>query len=251
MRVMSFNLLCGGEGENTVRKRRGIATEKILELKPDLLGVQEATPEWMRWLKAKLSDYAFVGVGRDDGKKKGEYSAVFYLKDKFDLLDSGTFWLSETPDKVSQGWDGVCKRICSWALLQEKSSGKKLAHMNTHLDHKGFLARKNGIGLILEKARELDDYSLVVTGDFNLFEGSEEYEWLMAGTLKDSKFLSPQTEDKGTFHGFGEDGDMKVIIDYVLVNDKFKPQTYRIVSEGVNGRAVSDHHPVCVDMDYN
>ena len=249
MRVMSFKRLCFGEGENIMKKRRGIAVEKIQELQPDLLGVQEATPEWMKWLKAKLKDYDFVGVGRDNGKNKGEYSAIFYLHDKYTPISSGTFWLSQTPEKPSMGWDAACKRVCTWAIFEEKSTGKRLAHMNTHLDHRGPEARKNGIDLILKKALKLDAYPLVVTGDFNLLEGSEEYEQLMAGTLKDSKFLAEDTMDTGTFHHFGKSGDVKVIIDYVLVNDKFKPSLYKVETQGVDGRPVSDHYPVYSDME--
>ena len=116
MRIMSFNIRCANVGSDTWEDRIGIVSQTMLESEADSIGVQEATPEWMSTLKETVGEkYAYVGVGRDDGDNEGEYSAVFYLKDKYTAIDSGTFWLSETPDEVSFGWDAVCRRVCTWA----------------------------------------------------------------------------------------------------------------------------------------
>ena len=248
VRIMSFNLLCGGHGEHRMQKRRDIAVRSILSLMPDSLGVQEATPEWMKWLVKNLPSYDFIGVGRDNGKKRGEYAAVFYLKDKYRTADSGTFWLSATPEKPSMGWDAACIRICTWAVLENKQSGQRYAHINTHLDHRGDTAREKGLDLVLKKAAECD-MPVVCTGDFNLFEGSPLYEKLTGGVLRDAKFLAPDTMHSDTFHHFRVPSGSVGVIDYVLVSGRVKPLVYRVVTEGVDGRFVSDHFPVYADVE--
>lgn len=248
MRIMSFNLLCQGKDEHVMKNRRELATRTIMEHRPDSVGVQEATPDWMKWLSKSLPDYGYVGVGRDNGKKRGEYSAVFYLKDKYKVVDSGTFWLSATPEKPTMGWDAVCMRVCSWAVLEDKNNGKQYAHINTHLDHRGNTAREKGIDLVLKKAAEFE-LPVVCTGDFNLFEGSALYERLMSGVLRDTKFLAPETMNNATYHHFEVPTDEVGVIDYVLVNDRVKPLVYRVVTERVDGRFVSDHYPVYADVE--
>ncbi len=248
MRIMSFNLLCQGKDEHAMKNRRELATRTILENRPDSVGVQEATPDWMKWLTKNLPGYDYVGVGRDNGKKRGEYSAVFYLKEKFKAVDSGTFWLSATPEKPSMGWDAVCMRVCTWVVLENTQTGEQYAHINTHLDHRGKVAREKGIDLVLKKAAEFD-MPVVCTGDFNLFEGSELYKQLMGGVLRDTKYLAPDTMKNATFHHFEVLTDDVGVIDYVLVNDRVKPLVYKVVTEGIDGKFVSDHYPVYADVE--
>jgi len=247
IRIMSFNLLCQGKDEHVMKNRRNLAVRTILDYQPDSLGVQEATPEWMRWLEKHLPGYGFVGVGRDNGKKRGEHSAVFYLKEKYKAVDSGTFWLSATPEKPSMGWDAVCMRVCTWAVLENKQNGARYVHINTHLDHRGNTAREKGIDLVLKKAAEFE-LPVVCTGDFNLFEGSPLYEQLMGGVLRDTKFLAPDTMNSATFHHFSVPAEGVGVIDYVLANDRVKPHVYRVVTEGIDGKFVSDHYPVYADV---
>lgn len=247
MRIMTFNLLCYGEGEHSMENRRQLAVQTIQDYSPDSVGVQEATPEWMWWLSDKLSDYAYIGIGRDDGENCGEYAAIFYLKDKYKVVDSGSFWISDTPDTPSKGWDAVCNRICTWAVLENIQTGQQYAHMNTHLDHRGELARTNGVQMILDKAADFD-LPLVCTGDFNLLEGGLLYKQLMSGVLRDTKYLAPDTMQSPTFHHFELPADEKNVIDYILVNDKIKPLVYRVVTEGIDGKFVSDHYPVYADV---
>ena len=123
---MSFNIRCTNVGRDTWEDRIGIVTDTMVNSKADSIGVQEATPEWMATLKETLTDYDYVGVARDDGKNQGEYSAVFYLKDKYNLIDSGNFWLSETPETPSLGWDAGCNRVCTWAVLENKKMYQKI-----------------------------------------------------------------------------------------------------------------------------
>jgi endonuclease/exonuclease/phosphatase family metal-dependent hydrolase len=247
VRVMSFNILCAGEGEHSMPDRLGIVTRTITEYYPDSVGLQEATPYWMLWLNIMLPEYDYVGVGRDNGRLKGEFSAIFYLKDKYKVIDSGTFWISETPGVPSIGWDATCKRVCTWAVLENKTTGERYAHINTHLDYKGVLPRQRGVEMILEKAASFD-MPVVSTGDFNLAEGSDYYHQLTGGVLHDTKFLAPDTMKNATYHHYTLPTDPKNVIDYVLGNDKVTPLVYRVITEGIDGKFVSDHYPIYSDL---
>ncbi|MBR3869161.1 MAG: endonuclease/exonuclease/phosphatase family protein [Clostridia bacterium] len=250
IRVMTFNVRCFGL-ENLPRKAREYyVAETVRKGMPDSFGVQEATPTWMKYLEKELSDkYAYVGVGRSNGKNSGEYSAVFYLKDKYELVDSDTFWLSETPEKPSKGWDANIKRICTWAVLENKETGEKYVHLNAHFDHQGEEARKNSVDMILEKAKEYKDLPVVFTADMNIVEGTEHYESMVAdGTLKDTKYTAEDTMDYLTFHDLKPAENEGRILDYVMVNDKFDANVYKVVTAGVDGRFVSDHYPVYADI---
>lgn len=247
IRIMSFNLLCEGKGEHHRKYREAIAAQTIAEYYPDSLGVQEATPAWMDYLKTALPEYGVVGVGRDDGKNRGEFSAIFYLKDKYRVTESGTFWLSATPDTPSQGWDGVCPRICTWAVLENRQTGNTYAHVNTHLDHRGDEARQKGLDLVLNKAASFC-IPTVCTGDFNLKEQDALYKQLTGGALRDAKYIAEDTMDVSTFHAFDLANHGEYVIDYILVNAAVKPLVYHVLTEGINGRAVSDHFPIYADV---
>ena len=253
MRIMSFNIRCGDVGEETWEDRLGIVAQTMLESNADSIGVQEATPEWMAALNENISEkYAYVGVGRDDGDNKGEYSAVFYLKDLYDVEDSGTFWLSETPDKVSYGWDAACRRVCTWALLANKGTGKKYVHINTHFDHIGIAARKNSVDMIIEKAKTFTDIPVVFTADMNVIEGSENYkQFVNSDYFNDTKYLAPDTMSFCTYHDTEPEKHAEDVIDYVMINKYFKALTYKVITEGIDGRYVSDHYPIYADLEFN
>lgn len=242
MKVMTFNVLCGDRAGRLVEDRYPVVCDLINKESPDSIGVQEATPEWMEQLKSKLTEYDYVGVGRDDGKNDGEYSAVFFKKDKFKVIEKDNFWLSDTPDVPALGWDAVCIRICSWVLLEEKMTGKRYVHLNTHLDHIGIEARKKGMEMIFKKAESLDAPT-VVTGDFNFDEGSDFYKGLVSGKMKDTKYLAEKSDDGVTFHGYGVTDDTG-IIDFILVSPEFKVKEYKIIDDKINGDYPSDHFPV-------
>lgn len=250
LRIMTFNVRCFGL-ENLPRKAREYyVAETVRKGQPDSFGVQEATPTWMKYLEKELGDkYAYVGVGRSNGRNMGEYSAIFYLKDKYEVVESDTFWLSETPDKPSKGWDANIKRICTWAVLVNKETGEKFVHLNAHFDHKAEEARKNSVDMILEKAKQHKDLPVVFTADMNIVEGTELYERMIAdGTLIDTKYTAEDTMDYLTFHNLKPAENEGRILDYVMINDKFDADVYKVVTAGVDGRFVSDHYPVYADI---
>lgn len=245
-RVMSFNIRCG-----EFEQRGKIVPELIADYAPDSIGIQECTHQWYVLLRAFLSsDYGFVGVGRDTGDRSlncGEMSMILYKKDKYNLVESGTFWLSETPNEVSLGWDGACRRVCTYAVLENKETGEKYAHVNTHLDHVGQLARENGVELVKQKALSFD-IPTVVTGDFNTSKHSSLYYSLINGGLRDTQDSAEDTMYGRTFHNYngGEDG---APIDYILVNDQVSEvKTYKIIRDKIDDKFVSDHYPICSDI---
>ena len=251
VRVMTFNILYGGDGENEWSNRTGIVAETIAKYLPDSFGVQEAHFGWRAALCFLLPEYGSVGVQRDDGKFKGESSAIYYLREKYLVTDSGNFWISETPDEPSKGWDAGCYRICTWAVLRDRETGFEYAHINTHLDNAGVEARKNGVRMILEKAKEFTDAGtpVVCTGDFNIDEGSGLYTQLVSGVLSDTKRLAPDTMSGNTYHGFDAyPVNSDPPIDYVLCSNAFTPLSYKIVTDDYGGRLPSDHFPVYSDM---
>lgn len=248
LRIMSFNIRCTNVGRDTWEDRIGIVTDTMVNSKADSIGVQEATPEWMATLKETLTDYDYVGVARDDGKNQGEYSAVFYLKDKYNLVDSGNFWLSETPEKPSLGWDAACIRICTWAVLENKETKEQYVHVNSHFDHEGIKAREESVKMILAHIEEYKDLPVVFTADMNVVEGSDNYVQFTK-VLHDTKYQAKDTMDYLTYHDTKPSKYEDEIIDYVMVNDNFNALTYKVVTAGVDERYVSDHFPVYADLE--
>jgi endonuclease/exonuclease/phosphatase family metal-dependent hydrolase len=248
LRIMSFNIRCTNVGRDTWEDRIGIVTDTMVNSKADSIGVQEATPEWMATLKETLTDYDYVGVARDDGKNQGEYSAVFYLKDKYNLVDSGNFWLSETPEKPSLGWDAACIRICTWAVLENKETKEQYVHVNSHFDHEGIKAREESVKMILAHIEEYKDLPVVFTADMNVVEGSDNYVQFTK-VLHDTKYQAKDTMDYLTYHDTKPSKHEDEIIDYVMVNDNFNALTYKVVTAGVDERYVSDHFPVYADLE--
>ncbi len=253
MRIMSFNIRCTNVGTDSWEDRIDIVSQTMLDSEADSIGVQEATPEWMATLKETVGEkYACVGVGRDDGANEGEYSAVFYLKDKYDVIDSGTFWLSETPDEPSFGWDAACRRVCTWVHLIDKDTEQEYIHMNSHFDHVGIEARRNSVNMIIEKAKSYTDIPVVFTADMNVVEGSENYEqFVNSDYFYDTKKQAPDSMDYCTYHDTNPALHKDDVIDYVMINDGFTAKTYRVVTEGIDGRYVSDHFPVYADLTVN
>jgi len=247
LRIMSFNIRCTNVGRDSWEDRIGIVTETMKKSEADSIGVQEATPEWMETLDRELENYDYVGVGRDDGVNAGEFSAIFYLKDKYNLLDSGTFWLSETPEKPSLGWDAACNRICTWAVLENKETSEKYVHVNSHFDHVGIKAREESVKMILNHIDQYKDLPVVFTADMNVVEGSENYV-AFTKELKDTKYLANDTMDYLTYHDTKPSKYEGEVIDYVMVNDNFDALSYKVVTAGIDERYVSDHFPVYADI---
>ena len=201
-RVMSFNVRCASDPEGSIKNRSKIVTAIIDQYAPDSFGVQEANASWMRILKSNFSDtYAYVGSPRDKYGPFSEYSAVFYRKDKYNLIDEGTIWLSETPDvKYTKSFDSTCYRIATWAVLEDKENGKRYTHINTHLDHVLEETRVGQAGVLLEKLKELQSEGTVVcTGDFNTDKTGGVYAEMLKVT-DDTRLTAKNTDDGITYH---------------------------------------------------
>ncbi len=249
--VMSFNVYIAGIGKKSPENRTPLVTGTIKEQAPDSFGLQEADFAWVERVSKALPEYSWVGVGRNDGDKEGEFSPVFYLKDKYNLIDSGTFWLSETPDTPSKGWDAMYERICTWAILEEKETGKRYAHFNAHMDHIGVEARENGAKLIAKKAAELN-MPVVITGDFNTDEGTDAYNTIISAGFMDTKYAAKDTMSMGTYHNFGMNNVKKngaSPIDFIFVSyAKAAVESYKVLGGKVDGSYSSDHYPVVAKM---
>lgn len=250
VRVVQFNLRSTGLGKTSVAYRAPRLVAQLKEINADSMGFQEASIDWMLYLTEHLEGYDFVGVGRTDGKLLGEFSPIFYRSDKYTLVDSGTFWLSKTPDKAgSKNWGSQNIRICTWALLENIETGERYAHLNTHLDHISSEARRNQMVLVTEKAEEyIGTYPVVLTGDMNDVADSDMYN-IATEKLKDSRLCAAVTDDKNTFHNYGSIVP-KGLIDYVFVSEDVTPEVYCVIDTKINGDYLSDHYGIYVDMKF-
>ncbi len=244
VRIMSFNVR---DGEFD---REEIVPQVVADYLPDSVGFQECEGTWYLTLKTYLPDYQIIGVGRLTGMPLlGESTAIMFRKDKYELMDWGTFWLSETPDKVSLGWDAKYYRTCTWAVLKNRETGECYAHVNTHLDNSGSEARIKGLELVMEKAASFD-MPVVVTGDFNFPKGSDLYKKLISGEFTDVSSIAAEADSGCTAHGYNGTVPGNPI-DFICVNGKITDvKSYKIMREKYNDRYVSDHYPIYADMTF-
>lgn len=249
--VMSYNVYIKGTGEKSPENRTPLVAENIKKYSPDSFGLQEADEGWLERLPGLMTEYDYVGIGRDSNEGGGEASPIFYKKDKFELLDSGTFWLSKTPEKASRAWDAMMKRICTYAILRDKETGFTYAHFNAHFDHVGVIARLESVAVVAEKIAELaPGLPVVFSGDLNDYEGEDMYNRVLESGLKDTKYLA-ETVSGGnvTYHGYSDLVEKDAPIDFIFTSNlSTKVQSYTVVSEKVNGIYASDHHPVVATM---
>ena len=260
--VMTFNIRLNlvSDGINAWPNRKEMATSMIKFYAPHIFGVQEALSEQVKDLEDRLPEYAWIGVGRDDGMEGGEFMAIYYLKDRFELLDQATFWLSETPDKPGKGWDAAWIRVVTWGHYKDLYTGKTFYHFNTHLDNRGEQARQEGSKLLLEKIQVIAGLEpIIVTGDFNAGPDSRPYEILTSGAddkgfkLSDSKVISqsPHHGSKRTFNGF----DLESLktetgpIDYIFVQNRIEVLKHATLSDTFDGHFPSDHMPVLAEIE--
>ncbi|MBQ7596389.1 MAG: endonuclease/exonuclease/phosphatase family protein, partial [Clostridia bacterium] len=248
-RIVSFNIRCTDVNGEPVASRYHIVTQEILKLDADSCGLQEVTQSWKAELIKQLGDkYIFIGEARDNDINT-EYSPILYKKDKYELLESGTFWISETPEVMSKGWDSACSRVCTYAKLKDIESGKVFAHLNTHLDHEGKDARKYGAKLIADFISEnYSDIPVVLTGDFNASVLSAAYRENVKSGMKDARFSAEHSEHYGTYHDAKPILQPFYTIDYIFTSPDVKTVTYKTVTVGVDNRYVSDHFPVYADI---
>ncbi len=248
--VMSFNIRFGtaNDGENAWPHRKELVVEAIAHYSPDLLGLQESVDFQVEYLAEALPEYEIYSVPRSpDG---GESCAIFFRKARFEKMEEGTFWLSETPEKeASKSWDSSLPRIVSWVRLKDRETGEKLLFSNTHFDHRGQIARKLSAQLIRKRIPKLaGDTPFVITGDFNCTDGSEPQKALTGDDdliVDTFRSLNPEIvpEDEGTFTGF-KDTDNGRRIDWVLCSSSLKVESAEIGRFRKEGRVPSDHYPV-------
>jgi endonuclease/exonuclease/phosphatase family metal-dependent hydrolase len=244
--VMSFNIRqsVAKDGTNSWEYRYPASAMMIDDQKPDIVGVQEAMLDQVSYLKnILLPDYKAIGVGREDGKQKGEHMEIFYNKKNIKVLKWGTYWLSETPDKPSKGWDAACYRTATWALMKDRQSGKKFYMVNTHLDHIGVVAREKGLQLICDRIAEMNKQGLpmVLTGDFNM-DISDPSMAPVKKVLNNARTTAVKTDDHDSFNGWGKGSG---VIDYVWYTGFSSCTEFETVTKPYMDRAyVSDHYPI-------
>ncbi|WP_316850904.1 endonuclease/exonuclease/phosphatase family protein [Pedobacter agri] len=245
--IITYNirLNVASDGINAWPNRKDNVKALVKFHDADILCVQEALPEQFDAL-LENSNFDVVGVGREDGKRKGEFSAVYFDKDRFTKKDGGTFWLSETPNVPSKGWDAALNRVCSWVRLYDKSNKKEFLVFNTHYDHVGVTARIESAKLIKQKIQEIaPKLPVVFTGDLNVTPETEAIATIKS-FLTDAKEITqePAYGPEGTFNAFDFNSDLKNRIDYIFVNKGFKVQKFAVLSDSKNKRYPSDHLPV-------
>jgi endonuclease/exonuclease/phosphatase family metal-dependent hydrolase len=253
LRFMTYNIRLdlASDGENSWAHRRGWVAAQIEWLRPDLFGMQEVLPAQKADLIAALPRYRFVGGGRE-GDDRGEASPLAFDPRRFDLLESGLFWLSPTPDKPSKGWDAAYNRIVTWARLRMRGAPQSLLVINTHWDHIGAVARKESA---LQISRWIATHArhcerVLVSGDFNTELASEPLQLLVGSGLRDARGASrtPPFGPAGTFNGFRNPPEDARTIDHFLLGEGVQVERYLVLSQLIDGRWPSDHFPVIVDL---
>lgn len=256
LKLMTYNIRLELESDelNDWNHRKEKLTGLIRFYEPDIFGVQEATPNQGRDLGTLLTNYSFVGIGRD-GLGKGESSNIYYKNERFVIKKSKTFWLSETPDTISKGWDAAYNRICTYALFKDLITKKEFWVFNTHLDHIGVEARTKGIQLILSVIEKLNEkkYPVIFMGDFNSESDSERIIELRKA-MDDCRAFSEEKPygPSGTFNGFKFNEPFTTLIDYIFIskNNNMKVKKYAILSDSNDLTYPSDHFPVYVEIRY-
>lgn len=254
---VSFNLITynirmntAGDGVNAWPLRKDKVAGLLKFHQADIFNVQEALPEQMDDLVASFPDFGYVGVGRDDGKRAGEFMSIFYKKERFEKLDDGMFWLNESTTKPGLGWDALCNRTVTWIKLKDKMTRKTFFVFDTHFDHRGKKAREESATLILKSMKEInkDNLPLILTGDFNLTKKTGPIQTILKelNDAKDKSQTSPYGPD-GTSGGF----EVKVMpntIDFIFVNDKVGVLRHGVLSDSFGLFYPSDHLPVLAEI---
>ena len=245
VKVISYNIrvINSKDGENEWKYRAAASDAMIKDYAPDIFGLQEAMPGHLEYLNKALPKYASVGVGREDGVSKGEHMSIYYNTKTIRLEKWGTYWLSETPDVPSKGWDAACKRTATWALLTVKSTGKQFFYVNTHLDHRGAVAQQKGLDLIVSRIAEMNPEGLpmILTGDFNVESDSPVLAELNTRML-DARKTAEKTDSRATFNGWGS---RAIVIDFIYYSGFSScPEYETIVRQYEEVPYISDHYPI-------
>ncbi|WP_455640439.1 endonuclease/exonuclease/phosphatase family protein [Parabacteroides sp.] len=258
LNVLTFNIRMDTQedGYNQWSNRKDLAADLVKFHEVDIFGAQEVLNHQLNDLLQRLPEYAYVGVGREDGKTKGEYAPIIYKKDRFELEDSGNFWLAEDINAVGKkGWDAACERVATWGIFKDKQSGKKFFFLNTHLDHIGKVARHEGASLVLEQARKLSKgLPVIVTGDFNAVPADDPIKVLT--DKNDPRHVTHSREiaalkygPEWTFHDYGRiPCEEREWIDYIFVKGDIKVLRNGVVTDTLNKLYPSDHCPVIATL---
>lgn len=253
LNVMTYNIRYSTEkdGVNAWSKRKDNVKALVKFHEVDILCAQEALAEQYDAI-LENSNFEAVGAGRDDGQRKGEFSPIFYNKNRFTKKDGGVFWLSTTPNVPSKGWDAMFNRVCTWVRLYDKFNKKEFLVFNTHYDHVGVQARIESAKLIKQKIQEIaPKLPVVYTGDLNVTPETDAITTIKS-FLSDSKEVSiePPYGPEGTFNGFKFDSPLKDRIDYIFINKGFKVQKYGVITDSKDQRYFSDHLPVFAKLEF-
>lgn len=253
---MTYNIRLdvASDGENAWPNRKAALVSQIIFYEPAIFGIQEGLPNQVTFINNELINYNFIGEGRDGGEI-GEYSALFFNTSIAEVIQSGTFWLSETPNKVSKGWDTAFPRVCTYGLFENKVSGIQFWVFNTHLDHIGKIAREKSLALILEKIETLnvDKLPVILMGDFNLEPNSDAISFLK-NVMNDSYEIAiePTFGPVGTFNAFNFESDSTTRIDYIFISNlsEIEVQKYAVLNNSYHLKYPSDHFPVFVQLKF-
>lgn len=258
--AMTYNIRLdtSADGDNRWDKRKHFLIGQIFTMRPDILGLQEVLPNQQSDLKASLMGYDFIGAGRDDGKYAGEASPLIVDRYRFKISDSGTFWLSPTPSVPSIGWDAAFKRVASWAHLIRRSDKARLLVVNTHWDHLGLVARREGGIQLLDwiSRNHLKGEQVVLMGDFNADDAEESVAQLASATaghkaLVDSRRVATHGSfgPSFSFNAFDAFPASGKLIDHIFVSSEISVRSHGVIAQHENGRVASDHFPVVAVLD--
>lgn len=253
IKVMTYNIKYDNINDtvNNWNDRKEKLVELIEHYSPSFIGMQEALHRQVAYIDSSLTGYTYIGVGREDGKQKGEYSEIHYDSTRYKVLEHDTFWLSDTPNKPSVGWDAALERICTYGLFENRETGKKLWFFNTHFDHKGETARKNSAQLIVDKIEKIntDNLPVVLTGDFNLAPDEKPIQTIKS-YMEDGQDITqtPFYGPTGSFNGFDSEMILDRRIDYIFVKN-FIVKSYTHIDDRLeNLKYISDHLPVLATL---
>jgi len=254
LKIMTYNirLNVASDGENAWPNRKDYFASQIQFYSPDIFGVQEATPNQVADIALALPKYNKFGIGREE-KGTGEACTIYYKKDRFQVQESNTFWLSETPDKVSKGWDAACNRVCTYGLFKDLKTKKVFWVFNLHLDHMGEVARVKGVELVLSKIAVLNTKKLPVflMGDFNSEPATKQI-IAIKKVMDDTKDVSIEKPfgPSGTFNDFKHNEPVTLLLDYIFIskNSGLKIQKHAVLSDSKDLKYPSDHLPVLIEI---
>jgi len=256
VKVMTYNIRLdlASDGENSWPNRKDKVSDLIQFYEPDIFGIQEGMPHQVQFLDSVLLDYKVFGEGRDGGKN-GEHSSIFYKSNKFELIEFDTFWLSETPDEVSKGWDAALNRICTYGIFKDKKTKQLFCVFNTHFDHIGEVARNKSAQLIHQRISEVanKNHRVIIMGDFNLELNSEPILFLSNQYVHSKSVSKLIYNSGGTFNAFEfhKPISSEREIDHIFVSKKsFEIKKYAVLTDSNSCKYPSDHFPVLVELKF-